>query len=82
MPIPTSPPIWNSIVSVRKAETGRPIFLALTDNNVTVTKARRLREAGVDEVLPVSITGPELTWAHRGSETPAWRDPDGHRPDR
>ncbi len=31
------------------------VFLAMTDNDVSIVKARQLREIGIDEVLPISI---------------------------
>ena len=39
---------------------GNTVFLALTDAEMSIAKARQLREIGVDEVLPVSITGDGL----------------------
>jgi Flp pilus assembly CpaE family ATPase len=36
------------------------VFLALTDNDVSISQARQLRDIGVDEVLPLSITGESL----------------------
>lgn len=36
------------------------LFVALTDAEVSIAKAQKLREAGVDEVLPLSISQAEL----------------------
>ncbi|MES0827671.1 AAA family ATPase [Ruegeria sp. SCP11] len=36
------------------------LFVALTQNDLTISKARELRKIGIDEVLPLSIDGEEL----------------------
>ncbi|WP_377192748.1 AAA family ATPase [Ruegeria meonggei] len=36
------------------------LFIALTQNDLSITKARELRRIGVDDVLPLSIDGEEL----------------------
>lgn len=36
------------------------LFVALTQNDLSITKARELRKIGIDEVLPLSIDGEEL----------------------
>ena len=36
------------------------IFLALTDRDITLARARALSDAGVDDVLPFPVTGEEL----------------------
>lgn len=40
--------------------TGETVFLALTKGDVSIAKARKLRDIGVDEVLPLSIDGDSL----------------------
>lgn len=40
--------------------TAKTVFLALTGNDVSIEKARKLRALGIDEVLPLSIDGDEL----------------------
>ncbi len=39
---------------------GDTVFLALTNEDVSIAKARKLRDIGVDEVLPLSIDGEGL----------------------
>ena len=47
----------HAIEELLAHRTGDTIFLALTNNDVSIAKARHLREIGVDDVLPLSITG-------------------------
>ena len=47
----------EDLLSHRAADT---VFLALTDNDVSITKARALRDIGVDDVLPMSISSTVL----------------------
>lgn len=49
------------IAAVMDAHKSGTVFLALTDNDVTITKARRLRDMGVEEVLPRSMDEGELS---------------------
>lgn len=39
---------------------GDTVFLAMTGNDVSISKARQLRDIGVDDVLPLSISGDDL----------------------
>lgn len=45
----------QAIKELLSQQTGDTVFLALTQNDVSIAKARKLREIGVDEVLPMSI---------------------------
>lgn len=47
----------STLLKERDAET---FFVALTDSEISISKARLLRDAGVDEVLPLSITSDDL----------------------
>jgi Flp pilus assembly CpaE family ATPase len=51
----------DAITSMLKGRREGTFFVALTDENMPIAKARRLREAGVDEVLPETIDGGELS---------------------
>ncbi len=51
------------VASIQAMLSGRPagaFYIALTDEDVSIAKARRLREAGIDEVLPNTISKDEL----------------------
>lgn len=47
----------KALLSNRSSET---VFLALTNNDVSIAKARQFRDIGVDDVLPMSITADRL----------------------
>lgn len=47
----------QTLLSHRSSDT---VFLALTNNDVSISKARQFRDIGVDDVLPISITGERL----------------------
>lgn len=49
-----------SIENLISTGTNNPIFVALTSEDVSITKARALRTRGVDEVLPKSINPDDL----------------------
>ena len=49
-----------AIAELLQQRSSATLFLALTDNDVSIAKAQKLREAGVDEVLPRSISAVEL----------------------
>jgi Flp pilus assembly CpaE family ATPase len=49
-----------AIADLLKLRADSTLFLALTGNDVSIAKAQKLREAGVDEVLPQSISAVEL----------------------
>jgi Flp pilus assembly CpaE family ATPase len=57
---PDNPDEFEAITSMLRDRRGDAFFVALTDENLPLSKARRLREAGVDEVLPETIEGAEL----------------------
>ncbi|NOD88214.1 MULTISPECIES: AAA family ATPase [unclassified Ruegeria] len=46
------------------------LFVALTQNDLPITKAQELRKIGIDEVLPVSIDGEGLKAAVNGKTIP------------
>jgi pilus assembly protein CpaE len=50
----------DSIAKILENRKNGTFFLALTDSDISIEKARLLRKVGVDEVLPKSITQPEL----------------------
>ena len=45
----------RAIEELLSQRTGETVFLALTGNDVSISKARQLRGIGIDEVLPLSI---------------------------
>lgn len=45
----------QAVKELLKKRTNGTIFLALTGNEVSITKARELKKIGIDEVLPLSI---------------------------
>jgi len=47
----------NAIQEVLSQRAGHTVFLALANSDISIAKARQLRDIGVDEVLPMSITG-------------------------
>ena len=50
----------TAIADLLKKRSDKTLFVALTDAEVSIAKAQKLREAGVDEVLPLSISQAEL----------------------
>jgi pilus assembly protein CpaE len=57
---PDNPDEFDAISSMLRDRRGDSFFVALTDENLPLSKAKRLRDAGVDEVLPETIGGAEL----------------------
>ncbi|MGK7651973.1 AAA family ATPase [Roseovarius sp. B08] len=68
----------KDLLSQRRGDT---IFLALTNSDISIAKARKLREIGVDEVLPLSIDGEGLKAVVeeqiKGRQVPAQMTHDG-----
>ncbi|WP_135507165.1 AAA family ATPase [Roseovarius aestuariivivens] len=61
--IETDPDDENEVNALRDLLSHRDddtVFLAMTKSDVSITKARKLRDIGVDEVLPLSIDGDGL----------------------
>ncbi|MDJ0638192.1 MAG: AAA family ATPase [Paracoccaceae bacterium] len=50
----------NAIRALHAERGENSIFLALTDRDITLARARALSDAGVDDVLPFPVTGEEL----------------------
>ncbi len=50
----------NAITELSGKRRDGAIFIALTNGDVSLAKSRRLRSAGVDDVLPTSISSEEL----------------------
>jgi len=50
----------DAIKDLLSHRTGETVFLALTKGDVSIAKARKLRDIGIDEVLPLSIDGDGL----------------------
>jgi Flp pilus assembly CpaE family ATPase len=50
----------NAIRALNAERSETSIFLALTDRDITLARARSLSDVGVDEVLPFPVTGDEL----------------------
>ncbi|MGV6803385.1 MAG: AAA family ATPase [Ruegeria sp.] len=50
----------QAIEELLARRSGDTLFIALTQNDLSITKARELRKIGVDEVLPLSIDGEGL----------------------
>ncbi len=50
----------EAIRDLLSQRSGKTVFLALTESDISITKARKLRSVGIDEVLPLSIDGEEL----------------------
>ena len=57
----------SAIADLLKDRKDGTAFMALTDSEVTISKAQKLRDVGVDDVLPVSISQDELRSAIDGS---------------
>ena len=50
----------NAITALSTKRRAGAVFIALTDGDVSLAKVRRLRSAGVDDVLPTSISTEDL----------------------
>ena len=50
----------SAIADLLKAREGHTAFMAFTNGEITIAKAQKLRDVGVDDVLPVSISQDEL----------------------
>jgi len=59
----------NAISELSNGRRAGAVFIALTDGDVSFAKARRLHSAGVDDVLPTSISPEELTAVIQSSLT-------------
>lgn len=63
---------------------GATVFLAMTQEDVSIAKARKLRDIGIDEVLPLSIDGEGLKAVVeeriKGRQVPAQVTHDGPAP--
>jgi pilus assembly protein CpaE len=57
---PDNEPEMQALADLLKARAGDTVFLGISDNDMSIGKARKLREIGVDDVLPMSITKGEL----------------------
>jgi len=57
---PDDPDELDAVAAMMKARRETSFFVALTDENVSIAKARRLFDIGVDEVLPETIDGARL----------------------
>ena len=57
----------SAIADLLKAREGHTAFMAFTNGEITIAKAQKLRDVGVDDVLPVSISQDELRSAIDGS---------------
>lgn len=50
----------NAIKELMSDREGDTVFLAITHSDVSISKARKLRDIGMDEVLPISIDSESL----------------------
>ncbi|WP_146586215.1 AAA family ATPase [Puniceibacterium confluentis] len=53
---PEDVPECNAIEARLRNRKGLTLFIALTDSNLSIAKARHLADIGIDEVLPIDIT--------------------------
>jgi len=57
----------KAISHILSGDKKKAIFLALTEDDISLVKARKLQNIGIDEVLPKSITGSDLNEIVTGS---------------
>ena len=57
---PDDKPEMSALERLLEKRDGETVFLGLTDREMSIGEARKLRQIGVDDVLPLSITSEEL----------------------
>jgi len=57
----------KAISHILSGKKTKAVFLALTEDDISLVKARKLQNIGIDEVLPKSITGSDLNDIVTGS---------------
>ncbi len=53
-------PETDALTALLQEKTGETLYFALADEHATIADARRLREAGIDEVIPNTVSADQL----------------------
>jgi len=57
---PESEGEMNALAEILRERKGDTVFLGISDSDMSISKARKFREIGVDDVLPITITEDEM----------------------